>query len=245
MVKSDSSRETTSLLGEYTRQVLAMLEINCVLDVGAWKGDYAKFLRYLGYEGRIISFEPIRELYATIREMANADAQWTVYRLALGSENALMDFNVSASSDLSSFLAKNEYSPAPIGATDIVRVEKIKVRRLDCIYDDVMKGIVNPRILLKMDTQGYDLEVVKGAEGCLQQILGLQSEVSVKPLYRGMPGYLDALREYHALGFNLVGFFDVIRDSRTLNIVEYDCLMVRNDQSGEKSKHLQLTNADD
>jgi FkbM family methyltransferase len=228
MLISNLHQESTQRLGEYLIEVLRMLQINCVLDVGAWRGDYGKFLRRIGYQGRIISFEPIKEVYSATRKLADADSQWSIHNLALGSEDTIRDFNVSASSDMSSFLDKSEYSPAPIGATDIIRVEKVEVSRLDSIFERFTSDICGTRTFLKMDTQGYDLEVVRGAKGCLQMILGLQSELSVLPLYHGMPNYVDVLREYHELGFNLIGFFDVLRDSRTLNLVEQDCIMVRN-----------------
>jgi hypothetical protein len=66
-----------------------------------------------------------------------------------------------------------------------------------------------------------------GAAGCLRYIVGIQSELSILPLYDQMPSYLDTLPRYHALGFDIVGFFDVLRDRRTLNLVECDCVMVR------------------
>jgi FkbM family methyltransferase len=217
------------LLENALARVLDALEVNCVFDVGAWRGDYAMFLRRLGYAGRIVSFEPVAEVSRSTRRLTQADPGWVIHDYALGRRTATLDFHVSASSDMSSFLVKNAYAPPPIGDVRIVRVERQAVRRLDGLYPELVRGIDRPRVFLKLDTQGYDLEVVAGAEGCLEDIVGLQSEVSVVPLYDGMPTYLEALARYHDLGFSLVGLFDVLRDERTLNILEYDCVMLRND----------------
>jgi hypothetical protein len=55
---------------------------------------------------------------------------------------------------------------------------------------------------LKMNTQGYDLEVFKGTAGCMDKIRGIQSELSVQPLYKNMPHFLEALDAYAAAGFD-------------------------------------------
>ena len=110
------------------------------------------------------------------------------------------------------------------------RVDDVQVKRLDCIIDSLLKSVGNtPRVFLKMDTQGYDLEVMKGASGCINPIvLGLQSEIAVtEPVYENMPHYLECLAYYESLGFELMNLFTVTRTARYRSILEYDCLMAR------------------
>jgi hypothetical protein len=66
-----------------------------------------------------------------------------------------------------------------------------------------LAGISEPRVFLKMDTQGFDLQVFEGAHECLDKIFGLQSELSIQPLYRNMPHYLEVLPIYEKAGFEL------------------------------------------
>jgi hypothetical protein len=80
-----------------------------------------------------------------------------------------------------------------------------------------------------MDTQGYDLEVLEGATGCLSSVLGLQSEIALKPIYEGMPDYLTALAKYNSLGFGITSTVPVSRD-KDMTVIEFDCLMVRRSQ---------------
>jgi hypothetical protein len=119
---------------------------------------------------------------------------------------------------LSSFLSLK----MPLNKTRTVRVE---VRRLDAILPKLLAGIESPRVFLKMDTQGFDNEVVEGASGCLDQVLGVQSEISVIPLYNGMPHYTESLALYERLGFALVDLFVVNRQDGF--VLEYDCVMAR------------------
>jgi hypothetical protein len=64
-----------------------------------------------------------------------------------------------------------------------------------------------------MDTQGYDIEVFKGSEKCSEYIQGLQSELSVQALYKGMPHYTEALTHYDKSGFELYNLSVVNRIS--------------------------------
>jgi FkbM family methyltransferase len=210
-----------------------MLGINCVIDVGGNEGQFGLMLRELGYGGHIISFEPVESVYARLLERARVDPKWKVHNVALGNEDVVRTINVTKGAELHSFLTPSDYLNEHFEGSfaDVVRREEVQLRRLDSIYDDVMQDIQAPKIFLKLDTQGYDLEVLKGAKDTIRHIVGLQSEVSVLPIYKNMPDYLEALGIYRSLGFALTGLFTVSREPRTLKVIDYDCVMVRLSES--------------
>jgi hypothetical protein len=105
------------------------------------------------------------------------------------------------------------------------RSVEVEIHRLDEVLPTLIGDMQSPRIFLKMDTQGYDSEVLKGASGYLEQIKGIQSEISVIPIYDGMPHYTESLAQYEALGFKLIDLFVVNR--RDDCVIEYDCVMAR------------------
>jgi len=75
-----------------------LLDINCVLDVGANMGQFAKSIRKAGYQGRMISFEPIRKCYEYLKAYENENWQIMNYALgnyALGSEGGEVEINVT------------------------------------------------------------------------------------------------------------------------------------------------------
>ncbi|MFO1155450.1 MAG: hypothetical protein U1E43_01125 [Rhodospirillales bacterium] len=98
----------------------------------------------------------------------------------------------------------------------------------DSSYENIPYAgrIEQPCLFLKVDTQGYDLEVIKGAAGVMQHIVGLQSELSVMPIYKDMPHYTQCLEYYESLGFSLM-HLALVNRTRQGNILEYDCLMAR------------------
>ena len=224
------------LLTTHLADLFAQLEINCVFDVGAHRGQYGRFLRNLGYRGRIISFEPIAGNVAYIERRRAGDDNWWIRPYALGSESGTAMLNVAQVSQFSSFLTPNDFSRREYGeASAVVRTDSVEVHRLADIFDDCTRGIPKPRVFLKMDTQGYEMEVLAGAGPALGRVSALQSEVSVQPLYTNAVGYLRAIAQMASYGFEVTGLFPVNRD-RDLVVVEFDCIMRRCDDVPARSR---------
>jgi FkbM family methyltransferase len=205
----------------YLLSMINNLKIDCVIDVGANKGFYAQHLRRGGFKGQIVCFEPIKTNCEEITRRARGDALWKIVNVALGAEESVRSFNVIQSENetvLSSFLNMK----GQITAT----VENIVIQRLDDILPKILPEDERRRVFLKMDTQGFDLEVFRGSAGILDSIVGLQSEISVQPLYEGMPHYTDALLVYEGAGFKIMNLFVVNRTPEGA-VLEYDCLMAR------------------
>ena len=203
------------------------LGVNCVIDVGANVGQYASMMREMGYSGRIVSIEPLPEAYATLTSKARHDPSWRTMNVALGEMDVTRELNVYASSDLSSFLAPSPGMASVLPDAEVVGTQPVVVKRLDSIIDQVVDGLPQPRIFLKLDTQGYDLRVVRGAEHSLRHVVGLQSELSVVPLYEGMEDYLEALQRYRRLGFGLTGIFPAALAPDGMLVLEVDAVFIR------------------
>ena len=209
-------------------KLLEGLGINCVVDAGANRGQYAAMLRRLGYAGRIVSFEPVPAVYGELMRAAEGDPHWFTHPLGLGSVDESRRIHVYERSELASLLPASEYGlRASKGKAREVAQLEVPVRRLDGLWDEIGAGLADPRVFLKMDTQGCDLEVFAGARGCLDLVRGLQSELSVLAVYEGMPDYVTSLAEYRRWGFEVTGFFKVFRDKRTQLLGEFDCVMIR------------------
>jgi FkbM family methyltransferase len=202
--------------------------INCVLDVGAHQGEFAGSLHEIGYKGRLVSFEPVSVNYEILARKARAERDWIAHHCALGAEDGEQEINIYQQTVFNSFLSSSEMGTERFGAAvEQARKERVRIRRLDQLFGDCIAGIPDPRVFLKLDTQGWDLEVLKGASGVLDRIVGLQSEMAVKQIYGGMTGYTAALEHYAKLGFQVTGMFPVSRETDGLQIIEFDCVLVR------------------
>lgn len=214
-----------NLLALHLDRLFDRLAIDCVVDVGARIGDYGLWLRRNGYGGRIASFEPVSDSFAQLKGRAADDPPWDAYNMALGSQNGEAEINVTDFSEFSSFLSPSVYSDQAFGSTSaVVRTETVAVRRLDGVQELAFGGA--ERVYLKMDTQGWDLEVLAGASSCLDRVVALQSEVSMRAIYEDMPSFAESLEHLRDLGYGISGLFPVVVDAN-LEVIEFDCVAVR------------------
>jgi FkbM family methyltransferase len=209
---------------QYMGKLLARLGVDCVLDVGANIGQYALMLReYSGYRGRIISFEPTPEPCRILQQNSRRDPLWHVRGIALGNTSGQARFRTLAAASVgNSFLPMVKEDA---GDSRFVDVE-VQVQRLSDLLPELQKEYGFSRPFLKMDTQGFDLEVFAGAQQVIHSVVGLQSELSVVPFYEGAPDWLYALGIYQKAGFvlstlvqNNTDWFPRLR--------EIDCVMYR------------------
>jgi len=195
------------------------LRPDCVLDVGANRGQFASELRGIAYRGRIISFEPLDSEFQALSAAFADDPLWQGQNLALGSRSDNLEMVIPGLTVLGSLLSPNFESRS-------VRTQRVNVARLDAVLPALLPDWQNQRLFLKMDTQGYDLEVFRGAAGILDRVVGLQSELSVRPIYHGMPHYLQALGCYEDAGFSLFNLSAVSRSAED-GLIEMNCFMQR------------------
>jgi FkbM family methyltransferase len=217
-------------LDRHLQRLFALLEINCVLDVGANRGQYGRRLRQMGYQGTIVSFEPSRDDFRLLQEEAVADRSWHTYNMALGEEDAVAVLNVTSDSLYNSFLTPNDFITGQGLRVD--EQQTVPMRRLDSIFEQCLAGLSDPRVYLKVDTQGYDLKVLSGTAGVLPKILALQTELSVLPVYQDSPDFLAAMTYLTQLGYEITGLFPIARDN-ALRVIEFDCVMVGREAAGD------------
>jgi FkbM family methyltransferase len=210
---------------EFVQRLLAHLNVDCVFDVGANRGQYGKWLRSIGFGGRIISFEPNPTPFSELSEAANADGNWECYQWALGRKKGKMRLNVMAADEFSSFL-----NPARSGEYEaensIISKVEAEVETLDRAFRKLRVGFDRP--FLKMDTQGFDLEVIGGGKSELRNFAGISSEVSVKRLYEESPGLEQSIATFEDLGFLPARMFPV-HPYEMFNLIEMNAYFVRLD----------------
>lgn len=218
-------------------QLFRFLNIDCVLDVGANVGQYHDFLREkVGYQGLIVSFEPVSRNVTILQQRRMNDPKWEIVGHALGRNRGSLPIHVMKSDQFSSFLSPdNSAVPTFDGLNEASHTEIVAVHRLDEILPELQRRHGFRNIYLKLDTQGFDLEVLGGATAVLPSILALQSEASIINIYEGMPGYMDTIRFLNDCGFDISGLYPISRDPG-MRLIEFDCVMINRHTAGEKAR---------
>lgn len=217
-------------------QLIAILKhhrIDTLLDVGANTGQYGQRLRDWGYGGRIVSFEPLSVAHAALSARGAGDPAWSIApRMAIGAEDGEIDIQVSAETDMSSILPQNALMKGISPSSDIQATERVALRPLDSIVADFVGD--DDRLFLKIDTQGFEPEVLKGAAALIPRLIGIQLEMSLVPLYEGELDYRAMIEWLRDAGFEphliLPGYFE----RKLARQLEIDGVFIRASQTNER-----------
>jgi FkbM family methyltransferase len=208
------------------RRLLEAFGFDVVLDVGANTGQFAQELREeLRFTGHIRSFEPLSSAFRDLDARASADPRWQVFNFALGDTDGMTYINVSRNSYSSSILEMLPSHADAAPESRFVRREEIAIRTLDSIFDDVSPP--GERILLKIDTQGFEGRVLRGAERSLERIAAVQLEMPLIPLYDGELSFIELYQRLIDGGYALVALEPGFTDPRTGRLLQVDGIFHR------------------
>ncbi len=215
---------------EHLRRILQYLKVDCVFDVGANVGQYALMLRKKAkFVGRIISFEPIPRLADELRQVAHSDGLWDIQQIALASESEQCHFNVMAGDQFSSLCTPSVAETARFADRNIVKDRiVVQTETLESAYTRLRNKYGFERPFLKMDTQGFDVRILQSGESIASRFVGLQSELSIKKIYKEAVDFREATQFYNRIGFELSAFIPN-NSGHFPQLIETDCIMVRSD----------------
>ncbi len=203
-------------------------KIELLLDVGANTGQYARKVRDKNYKNKIISFEPLPDAYKILLKNSKKDPLWTAYeRCALGSNFGETEINIAKNSFSSSIkpMLNTHLSSAP--ESIYIGKAKTNVFTLDFIFDSCRLN--NDKTYLKIDTQGFEKEVLDGATLSLKNIFAVQLELSILPLYDGQELYKYFFSFFEKSGFSLWSLEPVFEDKKTGKLLQFDTIFIKNE----------------
>ena len=192
-----------------------------VLDIGANVGQFARYTReQLEFKKRIVSFEPLSRAFASLKAKAENDPEWKVHNCAIGDEVGKKEINIAGNSFSSSLL---EMLPAHLNAAPHSKYEDkewVEVKTLDSFLGSLFK--TDEKIFLKIDTQGFEKQVLNGAKESLRHISTIQLEMSLIPLYQGEMVFSDMYPLLLQLGFGLIDIDGGFSDPKTGRLLQID-----------------------
>lgn len=211
---------------EHLKKFIKHFEVDCIFDVGANMGQYATMLRKdVGYRGLIVSFEPVPECIEQLHKLSESDPLWKIEPVALAEQAGTATFNVMTSNQFSSLSTPDHSKVDIFQETNIIsQAIPVNVGTVAEYYRKYLAifGFRHP--FLKMDTQGNDIRVARGADDLLEEFVGLQSELSMVGIYQDSPSYIEAIQFYESRGFRLSAFVPN-NSGHFPRLIEMDCIM--------------------
>ena len=200
--------------------------VNLIFDVGANAGQFGVLLRKIGFDGKIISFEPLSDAREILLNISKNDPQWQIaLQTAIGEENGEIEIQIAGNSQSSSVLDMLDTHVRAAPDSKYIGKEKVALRTLDSIALDYMDS--NSIAFIKIDTQGYETQVMNGAKKLMSQIVGLQVEISLVPLYKGQCLFDEMLKKLKNDGFELWSIYPVFSNPNTAQLLQVDATFFR------------------
>lgn len=208
------------------KQILEYYEIDTILDIGANSGQFAQEIRRdIGFTRRILSFEPLSSAFELLRENARNDPAWEVFNCAIGEAEERRAINIAENSLSSSLLdmLPSHLKCAP--DSKYIGKETIDIKTLDSLFGDLCKSAKN--VYMKIDTQGFESEVLKGAENSLPRIDTVQMEMSLVPLYDGDLLFNEMCILMGKKGYTLIAIENGFSDRASGQLLQVDGIFHR------------------
>ena len=214
--------------------LLNSLKIDLVFDVGANTGQTGEELLGSGFLGRVVSFEPLAAAHSELARKAASQSRWTIHpRAAVGAAPGEVTIHVAANSISSSVLPMLQAHVDAAAGSQTVGTEVVAVIRLDDVSAGYLRGA--KAVLLKVDTQGFEWDVLDGAVETLGKVAAVQLELSLLPLYGGQRLWRDYVDRMEGLGFQLYFVYPAFTDQHTGQTMQWDAMFVRTSPLGVRT----------
>jgi FkbM family methyltransferase len=221
--------ENANLEQETVKDILRLTGVAIVLDVGANIGQFGDLVLEAGFKGLLVSFEAIPEVHQRLAEHAarrGGSASWIVAPCAaLGSASGQVAINIAANSVSSSLLPMRSTHVDAAPQSKYIGQQTLRMERLDSLSEGLIPR--NGGLFVKIDTQGYELEVLKGATQLLHRTMAVQLELSLTPLYEGAPTLMEMLSFMESQGYELFGFVPGFKNQASGRLLQMDGFFVR------------------
>ena len=211
---------------------LKRLDVKTVLDVFANVGQFYFELKSAGFTGEVISFEPLPDAHERLTSISKKWPNWNIFdRVALGNSEIMTTMNVAKNSASSSIRSQTDLMKKNAGYAKEVEQVEIKVTTLD----NIITSMTLASCALKIDTQGYELEVLKGASRLLEKVKLVSVELSLAELYDGQAPYYSIDEYLRSHGFQLIDLYPGFKNIDTGEVLEYDAIYTKfNKESCQK-----------
>lgn len=207
-------------------KIMSHYGIDLLLDVGANIGQYGVLTRMIKYKGRIVSFEPLNDAFEKLKQASNSDSNWTINHFALGDVATKSTINIAGNSGSSSILKMEDKHVETLPESEYIGTQEIEIKTLNEVFPSFYQN--GNKVMLKIDTQGYEKNVLEGADQVLDKISLIQLEMSLVSLYQDEILFTEMVQYMEGKGFILVALENGFSDSKTGQLFQVDGVFLNN-----------------
>ncbi len=204
--------------------ILSGPSLGVIVDVGANRGQFSLAARHLHPMARIVAFEPLPGPAAKFARIFADDKSVTLHRVAIGTRRGPATIHLSRHMDSSSLLPITGTLTSTFPGTDEVGVDEVSVAPLT---DFLKSEDLVSESFLKIDVQGFELEVLKSAGALLPLFKRIYVEVSYVPFYEAQALAPEVIGYLRSQGFREAGSYNESRDPANGAVVQADLLFVQ------------------
>lgn len=187
---------------QFMRHCFKRAQIGVVYDIGANRGQFGRRVLASNFQGDLHSFEPLPGPFELLKKKSKKCPRWVVHNLAIDTSSGEREINVSQNDEFSSFLElcagiENEFSTSKVA-------HKVNIKTIS--FEDFLQQnqkLENKCGYLKLDTQGYDLEILRTIDLFAANISVVQIELSLRKIYEESPRYLEVIKYLDQKGYTI------------------------------------------
>jgi FkbM family methyltransferase len=198
-------------------------QFKSIIDIGANEGQFAQKILHVFPTAEIHCFEPLPDVYERLKSNLSGQSKVYYYNYALGTSNAEMNIHRNEYSPSSSLLEMLDLHKSNFDFAIKSEATRIQTRTLDSFFSE---PILNP-VLLKIDVQGYEMQVLQGGELVLQQANVIIIETSFYELYKNQPLFEDIYSYLIRKGFRYVGNIEQLESPKDHQVLQADAVFIK------------------
>ncbi len=179
----------------------------------------------MGFSNDIYSFEPHSESYESLLALSSRDSKWHCYNYGFGDSVGKATLNIAEETGFNSILIPKEFHTNKPARFSFNKTEQINLSCIDIFWKE--NQLNGKKVYLKIDTQGYDYQILKGASTCLKTVNAVQVELSLTHLYKGQPDFEEPCQYLYDNGFQIYGVWPGFRDPNQHCLFELNAIFIK------------------
>jgi FkbM family methyltransferase len=205
---------------------LRHLPVRTVIDIGANRGQFARSVLALFPAARLYCFEPLSEAFDELKRWAatQSPGQVSIFQVALGEREGAVEMFLHTEHDTSSSLLRTtSTSESLYPFTSAQRTVPVNLMTLDA----ACAGITfEPDVLIKIDTQGYEKQVLLGGGATLKRAQTCILEINLFDLYESQASFSELINLLDEAGYRYAGNLEQVYDHNG-QVIFIDAVFIR------------------